>query len=741
MCEDKIEERLKPEIVCAHLFTIYEGQDWMVAKYIEDGGKQTFTACGNKLPTTKNVSIHLHGIWKETPKYGRQFNVDYFDVELPSNKEGVVSYLGSLRIGIGKEKALRIYSQFGSRIWEILENDPDALLNVRGVSKRILGRLKSKLDETRIQRKIIALCGDAGGYLNSTMMNHMIEYCDKKGWDVIEVLTTNTYALMEVRGFGFETVDKLARSMPGFQPNNPSRIVASITHVFEKAEMQGHVCLPKAQLIKEMSSLLNKDFYQAVDEKDCRNALNSAYQDGLIKVTSDMVYTKTSYEQEVSIVKNIQRLMARKPNKIADINDFIEEYESESGVTLAECQRDAVRSTFANQVTIITGGPGVGKTTTTKAILYVHEQVFGTSLEPVLLAPTGRAARRMAEATGYPAQTIHSAVGYTGVTELDENISDILEGNLFIIDESSMADQFITSILLESIPSGAKVVFVGDPDQLPSVGPGNVLRELIRSEVIPTVRLTVIFRQAKDNPIVENSLRMQRGETGLYFDNRKFVMFEQPSTQESFKKACSLYVKAVKKFGLDNVILLNPYRHKTDLNVDRFNLNLQYLLNPPRDDIPSIKIHGIEFRCGDKVIQTKNTDIAMNGDIGYIKGIDRCPDPENPSEWTYIAKIEFNGDGVIHDYSIEMMQDLDLAYCNTVHKAQGSEYDTVIIVVSKVHERMLRRNVVYTAITRSRQNVAIVGEQSALAEAILNNQADIRYTLLGDRLHSALCRK
>ena len=281
--------------------------------------------------------------------------------------------------------------------------------------------------------------------------------------------------------------------------------------------------------------------------------------------------------------------------------------------------------------------------------------------------------------------------------ELDERMSDTLEGNLFIIDESSMADQFITNILLEHIPDGGPRHLCRRPDQLPSVGAGNVLHELIRSQVIPTVKLNVIFRQAQDNPIVENSIRMQKGETSLYFDGKRFVLFEQSDPAAIFKKACSLYVKSVQKFGLDNVILLNPYRHKTDLNVDRFNLNLQHLLNPPIDGEYTMRVHGIEFRRNDKVMQTRNTEIAMNGDIGYIQSIERCPDRTIRRSGHTLRESSSMVMGEIHEYTAEMMQDLDLAYCNTVHKAQGSEYLTVIMVASSVHEIMLQRNVVYTA--------------------------------------------
>lgn len=738
MCAD--EQRLKPQVKCSHVYTLYEGQGWMVAKYIDEATGLNFTACGTKLPTSKDTTIHLHGSWKESPKYGRQFNVDYFDIELPSNKDGVIAYLGSLRVGLGKSKASKVYERFGAQIWDVLENEPESLLQIRGISRQILDRLKKRLDETKIQRRIIEMCGESASVLSSLLLNRMIEHGNRAGWDILTVIKNDTYKLMEVRGIGFETADALARHMPGFKPDSTERVVSSLNQIFSEAESQGHTCLPKDELIKRMLALLNRGLGNVVNEAACREALNIAFKKEIIRVTSGMVYSKSSYERETSIVKELKRLMTFSEAKISEIDALIAQYEKENCIELADSQKDAVRSTFQHQVNIITGGPGVGKTTTTKAVLYLHEQVFGTNSLPVLLAPTGRAARRMSEATGYPASTIHSAVGYTGVPELDERQSDSLEGNLFIVDESSMADQFITSILLERIPDGSRVIFVGDPDQLPSVGAGNVLREMIRSETIPTIKLNVIFRQAQDNPIVENSIRMQNGNTNLFFDGHRFVLCEENDPTAIMKKACSLYVKSVRKFGIDNVILLNPYRAKTALNVNRFNLNLQHILNPAQEGDLTVRLHGVEFRRGDRVMQTRNTDVAMNGDIGYIQSIEKVPDPDNSSEWAYIANIEFNGDGQVHPYTQEMMQDLDLAYCNTVHKAQGSEYQTVIIVASNVHERMLRRAVFYTAITRSKLNVAIVGEESALKKAIANSETDVRYTLLGDRIYSAFNR-
>ena len=259
---------------------------------------------------------------------------------------------------------------------------------------------------------------------------------------------------------------------------------------------------------------------------------------------------------------------------------------------------------------------------------------------------------------------------------------------------------------------------------------------MIRSKAVPTTRLSVIFRQAQDNPIVGNSLKINQGCTNLTFTNT-FCFIERSAPEEILRTACAFYVKAVKKFGLENVILLNPFRNKGLLSVNEFNRQLQNLINPPIEGEESIKIRKLEFRPRDLVMQTKNTEIAMNGDIGVIHEISKIPDPDDMNRWTYIASIEFNGDGKRHDYTPEMMQDLDLAYCTTVHKSQGSEYQTVIMVVSEEHKVMLKRNIIYTGVTRAKQNVALIGQTEALNTAILNNQTDVRHTLLGDRLHAA----
>ena len=737
MCNDN-DERLKETVRCTHTFTIHEGDNgFSVVKYLDTDTGEVFTACGNRLPTVKKVDIVLHGKWGPNKKGGRQFNVEYFDMEQPSNEAGVISYFSSLKCGIGKTVAKRIFAKFGKDIWEVIETDAYQLMSIHGISEKTVDKLVKRLNETECQRKIVILLGSYSNLISPKMLNDLVKYCEKQEIDPLETVRYQPYSMMAVRGFGFETVDRIAQVFPDFDPAKTERIIASLTYIFERKSKEGHVCVPKDELLKEMGSVLNTGFRNAVSESACKDALNLAYKTNTIKVTANMVYSKKSFEEETGIAKDIKRLLNASDSHISEIDKFIEEYE-QTNFELADSQKAAIHGVFDHQVEIITGGPGTGKTTVTKAVLSVHKQVFGDDSNPVLLAPTGRAARRMSEATGVTAHTIHSAIGYTGVPELDDRDGDFLDGNLFIIDESSMMDQFIASKLLSMIPSGAKAVFVGDPDQLPSVGAGNVLREMIRSKSVPTTKLNVIFRQAQDNPIVGNSLKINQGNTSLDFKNT-FCFVERDTAEETFRTACSYYLKAVKKFGLDNVILLNPYRTKGLLCVNEFNRQLQHLVNPPVEEEESIKIRNIEYRPRDLVMQTKNTEIAMNGDVGVIHEISNVPDPDDMTKWTFIASIEFNGDGIRHDYTPEMMQDLDLAYCTTVHKSQGSEYHTVIMVVSEEHEVMLKRNIIYTGVTRAKQNVALIGQKQAMNAAILNNQTDVRYTLLGDRLHT-ICK-
>lgn len=707
-----------------------------------------FRALGDNLPDLQGTEVILRGCWKNNARYGEGFHVNSYEMKLPTSEKGVVEYLNSLRVRIGITRAKKIYARFGEKIWDVLETAPERLTEVPGVTDKIVEKLKQRLEETKIDRELAKLFV---GVSDSISARKLSELKRTFGVDVVSIITKSPYKLCQVRGFSFEMVDKLGRKL-GIPANDPLRIEAAIIQLLDDAAGQGHTCLPVEELKTKLSRLLSagQGSNQAVTKEDITTALRNAWKNEIIRTTSNMIYTKARYDQEVSVAKDVVRLLTNNSDGIENIEKFIEEFEKENGITLADNQKVAVRNAFRYKMSIITGGPGTGKTTIINAILFAHQRIYGNMSEPVFMSPTGKAARRMTEATGFPASTIHSAVGYRG-EDVDIDDSDdednMLSGNLFIVDEFSMADLFISSVLLRKIPDSARLICVGDPDQLPSVGCGNVLYEMIRSGSIPTTKLDVIFRQKDTSAIVTNAAKIRVGKTDLTI-NDQFCLIKKSSPDEVFEQAVKRYCECVRKHGIDNVALLCPYRNKGVVQVNRFNLELQKRLNPIRPEAPAMRgENGVMFHKDDKVIQKRNTEAARNGDTGYIKRIDSTPDPDYPSDNILTAIVEFNGDGIEHSYAQSDLQDLDLAYCTTVHKSQGSEYKVVIIVLSGEHKMLLKRNIVYTGITRAKEYVLIITEregivdydgscsqESPLNKAIINGKADIRYSLLGDRI-------
>ena len=720
---------------------------WCVVRYQDAASGKVFPATGINLPTQKGVTFELVGQWQDSQKYGRRFQVTTHSVILPKTEEGVVSYLRSLKVGIGKDKAKRIYAQFGENVWGVLNENPEQLCMVRGITPRIIEKLTNKLEETKIDRELIHLLGGV-----CTMTATGLSAIKKVlGNGAPQILQENPYRLCLVHGFSFRTADALGRKLK-VSAWAEERIAACIGFVFDEAAARGHTCVPKEEFKAMLLQELGLGFHPAADQR-VREAINRAVSDKKVAVTAGMLYSRLRYDQEVSVCERIAEMLSQGADPIEGIDASISDFEGVSGISLSDSQREAIRTVFRHRVSILTGGPGTGKTTVTNALLHVHKEVFGQDSKPLLLAPTGRAARRMTDATGLPAYTIHAIVQFRPEEDRGPSwgFQDMCEGpeidaNLVVIDEFSMADLEITCILLERIQLGARVVFVGDADQLPSVGCGNVLFELIRSQKVPVSRLDVIFRQAGESPIVANAAKVREGNTDLTLD-KGFHLYQGANALEVFKKACSLYKKSVEAFGADDVILLCPYRSKSDLNVDVFNRNLQNIVNPPSDDeLRMERGGGIAFREGDRIMQMRNRETVRNGDVGVIRHIKRVMDPDSPGEWMTQAEIEFNGDGVLHPYQSSEMKDMDLAYCTTVHKSQGSEYKTVIIVLSKQHTALLRRNIVYTAITRAKENVVIITEaaapgETALDVAIRNDQADHRYSLMADRINAKMGRR
>lgn len=736
-------------ITCVPIYRLYEKDGWKVIKCQNTQNDVTFVATGDGLPyaedrnINRNTVITMTGYWSVGSKYGTSFKVESFEYQLKKTKDATISYLSSLRCGFGPAAAEAVWKTFGDITWDVLDNQPERLIGVkygrRYVSKKMVDKLKVALSETKKEREVTRLLRNANLSLRK-VQTLLKAFPDE---DVVDILKHDTYRVCEVKGFSFDMVDSFALEQ-GVAIDNSARLREALRYTMDLAASAGHMCVPAIELPAMMARVANKNVRtKGVTEEICKGAINAACLRKDLRLAGPMLYSASRFEQEYGISRHIKRLMkSNKPVSTEKINRALQAYQEDNDITLAEKQKEAVISCFQNPVTIITGGPGTGKTTVTKAVLYVHKELFGEDNSlPCLLAPTGRAARRMTEQTGVEASTIHSAIGLCG----DDCVGGCdcdgpLFGNIFIIDECSMMDSFVAYNLLQKIPGRTRVVFVGDPEQLPSVGAGNVLYEMIRSGMVPVTKLNVIYRQAQGNPIVENAQKMRHGDVNLHYAKKQFMFMEDrtgdPARIE--EAVCELYEKSIRAKGASNVALLCPYRHKSALNVNRFNKLLQERINPASPTKNFAIFNSKLFREGDRVMQTKNTDFAKNGDIGVIHSISFEADKDDPNKKTDIVTIEFNDDGNLVRYDAEQMENVDLAYCTTVHKSQGSEYSIVIMVVSPEHKAMLRRNLVYTGITRAKDCVIMVGRVEALTKAILNNKTDKRYTMLGDWLYTEL---
>lgn len=724
-------------------------EPYRICKYVVVDGdkKEEIVATGNGLCEIKDVIVTMYGSWVQN-KGRTSFQVTSWVMAPPDTKAGITEYLCSLKCGIGKRRADLIYTTFKENVWDIIENQPERL-GEAGLSKSVVKSLRTALQRNQLHGKIMHQFRDTR--ISYTQVDRLV---NQFGGETLNIIENHPYQICKVEGFSFRLVDAIALQR-GIDPTNIERREAAAIEVLDVASAEGHVCLPRTMLVQRMVRLLNANLPAGtVTEAMCDAAITEAAADRLVAISIGFVYTIERFCEEKRIAKELFRLIdgGKEPIAVGKIDATIKKYETENGLTLADSQKEAVRVAINNPVCVLTGGPGTGKTTTTKAILYAFDELRG-DLEPELLSPTGKAARRMNESTGYPASTIHSALclgakGYNSMVA--EDAVQTLEGNIVIVDETSMADQYVTCELVRAVKTGAHLVFVGDPNQLPSVGCGNVLYELIRSTVIPTVALSVIFRQAEGNPIVENSLRVKNGNPNLDYSSKSFSIKREQDPETTFTKACDMYMKSVAKYGTDSTVLLCPYRSASTLNVNRFNIYLQSQLNPPKPGKMTMRgktlttgpntTSTIEFREGDRVMQTKNTPAAKNGDVGYIKRLYMARNPES-DQMEPLAEVLWNDDTEPTTMTAEEMKNLDLAYCSTVHKSQGSEYPNVIMVMSTAHQRMLRRNLFYTGITRAKENVLIVGDQTAVTAAILDDRTEERYTLLGDRLYNEAKKK
>lgn len=715
------------KVRCRHVYTLFTGDDdFAVCKYTNVDTGEEFVANGKRLPMLKNVDYALYGTWQRN-NYGPYFKVSTSEVSTLDTLEGLTAYVTSLKCKIGPRAVQRIWKRFGQNSWEIICTRPEALIEVFGISQKKVELLKERMKETVLRRELST-------FLHTPLTPANTDAITKRfGSNALRITQEDPYRLNEVKGFSFPAVDAICAALPNRNVRSGARLRGALRYFFGNKEAAGNTCVRASDAAAALTKLTAQiDKTGELPQKEIEAYLNACVKDGTARFTSGFLYSAWSSADENFLAKDLYARGTRKLAFPIQAGQWLADYEESNAIRLADCQRAAVLMTLEHSFTVITGGPGTGKSTITKAIVAMHTLAYPST--PIhLLAPTGRAARRMAECTGYPASTIHSAIGYV-CTESDGDVmdGDITLDGLIIVDEVSMMDQHIAALLLQHIMAGSRIVFIGDADQLPSVGAGNVLYDIIRSKVLPVQKLDTTFRQKGLSPIVVNAAKIREGKTDLVYE-KSFQFVEAEDSQTIFDKAVSWYVRCAKGYGVDNVLLLCPFRDKTEVCVKRLNDKIHDLINPPVNGQKVFKSAGTEYRIGDKVMQLRNTEFAKNGDTGYIRDIIEVSEDED-SDTERFCVIEFNGDGVRLKYSAEHMRDITLAYCCSVHKSQGLECDTVLVVATMEHRALLQRNLYYTAITRAKKNVAIIGQRKALNYAIGNNKTETRMTLLADRL-------
>ena len=660
--------------------------------------------------------LSLKGEWKESSKYGRQFAFSEYEEVMPSSKEGIKRYLGSgLISGVGPKIASRIVNAFGEETLAIIENEPERLYKISGIGKRRIKRIIESFNEQKEVRNVMV-------FLQTHGIGISLAYRIYKelGNECIGIITSNPYRLTEVWGIGFKTADKIAAGL-GFDSKSPFRVFSGIIFSLEECCNSGHCFMPREDILEKASKLLE------LESSALRSTLDDMIKNkDLIFENPDRIYLPGMYYSECGVANRLNSILSKRNRNRNLTAAATGQIEKELSIKYAEAQKEAIRIATSSKIMIITGGPGTGKTTAVKGIITVFNSA---KMRVLLAAPTGRAAKRMSEATGMEAKTIHRLLEARPPDGYDRNEDNKLEGNVLIIDESSMIDIVLMHNLLKAVPDDMSLIFIGDVDQLPPVGPGNVLRDMINSNAIPVVKLSHIFRQAMGSQIIMNAHRINNGQR-LDLKNKEnsdFFFIKEENNSVLSNTIVELCTKRLPEFfsvAPYDIQVLSPMR-RGENGVNNLNMLLQNALNPTD---AMIRRGGTEYRLYDKVMQIKNNyeKKVFNGDIGQIVGI---------NEEEGIVSVRFDEIIPVY-YEINELDELVLAYATTVHKAQGSEYDIVVLPITDQHYMMLQRNLLYTGITRAKRAVVLVGTENAIWTAVKNNHISNRNTGLTTRLNA-----
>ncbi len=715
------------EKICGTVDTIiFASQDnrFTVLKLSPEKLSTQITVTLNGIAPLIGQLLEIEGEWVKHPKFGQQFKATTYKTVAPTEISGIEKFLASGAInGIGPAMAKKIVAEFGEKTLEIIAKSPNELLKVPGIGKKTAEKISTSYLEQSELTEIMVWLENHG--ISNTYAGKIFA---KYGSFAIDIMEKDIYRLFQdIEGIGFLTADKLAFNL-GIQRDDKRRIISGIDYALMQLCNNGHCCIPEMALVDKTAKILqvnNQIIFTILKERIDNGSLNTEVVGGETLIYPPYLY----YAEKKVAMRLLQLQQATEPLSEDNLSLFIKVWEKDNQIQLAQKQKEAIKACLHHGVLVLTGGPGTGKTTVIKGILSILK---AQGLKIRLAAPTGRAAKRLSETTGQKALTIHRLLEANNLAQDDnlqlgfsKDIDDQLDADVIILDEVSMVDIVLMHHFLNAVPDGCRIILVGDTDQLPAVGPGSVLKDIIRSQKIPAIRLDEIFRQAQTSMIIQNAHIINAGRLpDLRKQYSDFVFYELNDDTSITQKILDLCTKDLPHEGFDvlkDVQILSPM-HRFLCGVENLNLMLQERLNPKKNQ-DELKYSSQTFRVGDKVMHIRNNyqKNVFNGDIGFIQDINN-------------EKLTVDYFDHIVTYEKNELNELTLAYASSVHKSQGSEYKVVIIPLSTSHYIMLQRNLLYTAITRAKQKVIIIGSKKALMTAIQSNRTQKRYTLLAERL-------